>query len=299
MRKSTQKRVFGTVALVVILLLVGYIAVYANGYRVTPNLKLIKASAITVSGVPDGTHVYNDEYQIDTINYAEGEDSYTLKNLSPGTYNLILSKPGYWPWQKKVNLDKEDERALEAFLISEHPPASVVTESDDEYTSLRDAFKELRAGNGSPETRSPSGDIKLAAEGSRVLATWQGSTTPPESFCRAEDCPETITVLDLIEEVRNIAFFNGRDGAILVASGPMVFAVDLTPTRERIENQNFQPIYSGSAPTFLVRSGEIYIEDAGKIYHVRPEARAPERSRSIKTSTEGVKSGGVEFKKEE
>jgi hypothetical protein len=101
--------------LLVILYAKGYIFNFSEGEIGVSGTGLLAATSS-----PDGAGIYVNG------NLTSATDN-TI-NLSPGTYDIKISKSGYFPWQKKVVIEKEVVTAIYALLIPNAPKLDNITD---------------------------------------------------------------------------------------------------------------------------------------------------------------------------
>jgi hypothetical protein len=83
---------------------------YALGYSFGNGLKIQKTGILVLDSKPDKGKIYlNGNLQQDFIKKIYKKDSYKttpqkIKNLLPGEYNIKIELEGYWPWEKKLNI---------------------------------------------------------------------------------------------------------------------------------------------------------------------------------------------------
>lgn len=101
--------VFGTAAIL-----------YARGYRVDrENLELTPSGLLVANSEPNGVQVFiNGELKTATDN--------TI-NLPPETYDIVLKKDGYIPWEKRIVIEKEIVTQIDAFLPPVAPSLTALT----------------------------------------------------------------------------------------------------------------------------------------------------------------------------
>lgn len=113
---------FILITLIVILL--------AQGYRLDRQTNTIYGTGILVAtSDPTGsTLTLNDE--------VKGATNTTINNLVPGIYDLVISKDGYFPWRKKVEIEKSKVLTVEALMIPVNPSLSPITSTPAQNTWL-------------------------------------------------------------------------------------------------------------------------------------------------------------------
>ena len=88
--------------------------------------------------------------------------------------------------------------------------------------------------------------------------------SPPPLFC-VEKCSTNITAFQSDITIKNLAFLNNRNDAVIISLGNSVYALEL----DRREVQNFEPIYIGVDPRFYKsQDNTIYILDGSELRHI-------------------------------
>lgn len=113
---------FILITLIVILL--------AQGYRLDRQTNTIYGTGILVAtSDPTGaTLALNDEIK--------GATNTTINNLLPGEYKLTITKDGYFPWSKEVEIEKSKVLTVEALMIPVNPSLSPITSTPAQNTWL-------------------------------------------------------------------------------------------------------------------------------------------------------------------
>ncbi len=155
-------------------------------------------------------------------------------SFSAGYHDIIVSRPGFWPWTQAINLEKDKTTELFPFLIPQKPntahlPAyifdGVSTRHDPEYLQKMAVFETLSTN----ESLLP------------ILKETN------------------------IQDIRFADFFPERTDVLIVSAGKTVFALDIKNTKPR----NYEPIFEGTAPVFFKASDNtLYIKDGESLYHV-------------------------------
>lgn len=158
--------------LVVSLLLLGTFSVvlYGKGYRL--NLDRGKpdfsgTGLLVVSSDPDGAQVFiNDHLTTATDN--------TI-NLSPATYEVKIFKEGYFPWKKKIKIQKEVVAKAEALLLPTAPNLENITASGVENPVMDPSMTKI-AYTVSSQTNKKNGVYILDMTARPVLTLQSAST---------------------------------------------------------------------------------------------------------------------------
>lgn len=100
------------------IILTTYTSLYATGYQLNFRgpwrLKrlIVKTGTLAINSQPSGASIYiNDKKQSDFSWKNFNDNSLTtpakIKSLAPGEYEIRLEKDGYWPWEKRLNINAE------------------------------------------------------------------------------------------------------------------------------------------------------------------------------------------------
>lgn len=99
------------------------VILYGKGYRFTRGNEGIGISGtglLVAKSKPDGAGVF--------INNHLTAATDTTINLSPSEYNIKIVKQGYFPWEKKIKIQKEVVSVADALLFSTTPKLEGITE---------------------------------------------------------------------------------------------------------------------------------------------------------------------------
>lgn len=100
------------------------VALYGKGYRFgldgrTP--QIAGTGLFVATSNPDGAQVF--------VNNKLTTATDDTINLTPGTYQIRITKQGYFPWRKEIEVKKEVVTKEEAFLIPTAPKLESITET--------------------------------------------------------------------------------------------------------------------------------------------------------------------------
>ncbi|MBU4480214.1 hypothetical protein KKG48_02110, partial [Patescibacteria group bacterium] len=150
--------------------------------------------------------------------------------LSPGSHSIILSKAGFWPWTKKVEIAKKEKKEIEPFFIPQNTNGFIINEQDPEYENIIFLF----------ETRKTHID-------------WEKNEYTPK------------IISDFETEIRTSDFYKDREDVIIIAVQNGVYALEINSDT----TPNFQPIYKGGEPVFVKKdNNSIYIKDGELLMEV-------------------------------
>ena len=116
--------------LVISLLILSFIAIgtvlviiYGRGYRFGFDMNgkpgVLGTGLLVTTSTPDGAHVYIDDHLTTATN--------NTINLAPGEYKVRIFKDGYFPWEKKITIEKEIVSKAEALLFPSAPKLENIT----------------------------------------------------------------------------------------------------------------------------------------------------------------------------
>lgn len=117
------------------------------------------------------------------------------------------------------------------------------------------------------EEISPRGKVGLWREGNQVFAKWlKSNRSLPYYFCEGnnENCRETVVIFNSNAAVKSLGFYPGRDDVAVIAVENGIFAIEI----DQRKIQNFQPVYKGVDPYFIIDGGAFYVKDKEAIIKI-------------------------------
>lgn len=118
-----KKQIFISLAVIAFLAIGTVVAVlYGEGYRFDLNntKSFVRGTGLLVTtSTPDGALVSINDHPTTATN--------NTINLAPGDYNVKITKEGYFPWQKKIHVEKEVVSKAEALLFPTTPKLESIT----------------------------------------------------------------------------------------------------------------------------------------------------------------------------
>lgn len=115
-----RRNILSLMAFVSIILASILIIFFARGYRINLETKDLKSTGLLVAtSFPDGASVYIDGKLKTATN--------NTINLSPGEYNVKITKEGYIPWEKKLQVQGEIVTKTDAQLFPSTPDLRPLT----------------------------------------------------------------------------------------------------------------------------------------------------------------------------
>jgi len=164
-------------------------------------------------------------------------------------------------WSKKLSISSGNTINATPFLLPGEINFNELKNYDGRYYRLFQT-KEMHQ-------VSQSQNVSIQVAGNTITATWIGEASVPHFFCTDETCTHEQNVFShKVEPIRYATFYPGREDLIILAVGNAVYVIEI----DKRGTQNFQPLYTGSAPDFRFDEdgGELVIRDGGKFLTLTP-----------------------------
>jgi len=273
------------------------ILLYTNGYRINSDFEIVETGGIYIYSPQAGSDIYINNKKKDRTTIFN-KDIF-VQNLKPGTYKILIAKEGFWPWAKEVEVKERHVAEAIAFLIPKQPSWKIITEYiagdeavngtttkttkqiNSEYKKILALFEEKEKSkekleieigikkNTADEDRveefSKRKRTGLWSEDTRIFAMWLSDEKyMPNYFCIGGICQNPLLVFSSTEKIKSLGFYPGREDVILFAVGIGIYALEIDG---RI-HQNFQPLYKGADPIFIIEGKNIYAKDGELIFNL-------------------------------
>lgn len=193
-------------------------------------------------------------------------ETITLDNLSVGQHRVLVSKFGYWPWGKLIEVADGKTSSftpliLKKILESEDVPEYLPLESDSvlnpRYSELYSAIENAPQESTSYDTR-----VDLTSSETNIIATWTGTEDYiPDYFCIADICYMEYEILQTPQSITHAEFFPLSKEHVIFASKNSIFMIEL----DQNGTQNIQPVFIGVEPHFTIIESIVYVLDNGII----------------------------------
>lgn len=225
------------ILLCVLLFLIGISVAYTFGYRLD-QAGITRVGSVTISPLPEGAAVYID--QSERVVPTNGSVELALL---PGAHQLILDVPGHQPWNEVITVAPGGNTVLSPLIVKTTPGRSIVVGRDQE--SAQRVITALTLPTKEAPLVLEQGCAQVYFENGRILAELATSTCThiPAYLSCAQDtgvCAPTI-----VFSPRDIPYaifaYPGRDDALVVAAGTLVYVIEIDPR----EPQFFAPLYKG------------------------------------------------------
>ena len=220
---------------------------------------------IVIDKIDGSAIVFVDSEESKRIN--EEKENISLKRLDIGFHSVLISRDGFWPWMKEVEIKARDNIILSPFFVFSNTTGFIVTESNPEYSNLIARFDSVSLPDFENKKVSPDRSVAIWVDGSTLFTEWLlDEADRPEYFCNEFGCHNVLVSLGVGAPIRNVDFYKGRGDVFIVSFGNGVFALEADVKN----NQNFQPIFEGSAPQFILADDNnfIYILDNNALRQV-------------------------------
>jgi hypothetical protein len=283
-----KRRNYFYILLVIFLVLIPIIMFYTSGYRIK-NFKLVETGGIYIYSPVSGSIIYLNNKKKKNTNILR-KDLF-IQNLKPNTYNILVAKDGYWPWAKEVNVEEKHVSEAIAFLVPKEPDGEVIPKTIKEYpkdgnatgtpkitsnpiydnviklfTNKKGVSSATKDNTASSTTiRSGRNRVELWKEEDTIFIKWlKDEKSLPNYFCKNNSCENTVSVFKSTSEIKNFNFYPGREDVVLLSINEGVYAIEVDSRK----HQNFQPVYKGSDPYFVIEKGKFYIKDGENIFKI-------------------------------
>lgn len=267
-----------------ICVLVGFVAfiMYKQGFRLIKGFETVRVGSVLLSSNEKDLQIFLDNRERKAI--VRG-DKIIISNIIPGTHTLLVSKAGFWPWTKIVEISSNQSRDAFAFLF---PMAGVTLEkianTSTEYKDIKNQLGVLKL----PLTYNPVNEetgalpqaewVKenvlnpifssdknsaLFVGDNTIYISWVADENPPAQFCDKEACQRIFPVTFSTSPVKSVSFFKDRSDIVLFSAGNSIYAIEA----DHKGTQNFEPIFRGLDPIFTtLPDGTIYVKDGETIF---------------------------------
>ena len=292
--KIRQRYFIGLVIAFVIF--VPILVLYASGYRLTSDFRIIKTGGIYIEVPLSGASFYVD----DKFEGAGSifQKSFFIQNLRPQTYAVRIERDGYHGWRKEVSVYPQLITNGKALLLPEEVEFTLVTPpvlmeeegtttqieasealTKTEYDRLVASFTATSTGiaaapqgatstilyHGASTTVRELGNIGIWKDAEGLKAWWLGEVDRlPYFFCTSLECEHEILIAGSESSISHFDFFPDDNQFVIVAWPDGVFVTELD-TRPP---QNIQPLYPVPGATFRVIEGDVYVLDSDQLFRV-------------------------------
>jgi hypothetical protein len=248
------------ILLIIVFIVIVLAIFYEAGFRVGPDLTLNRVGYLSVSGLPSGATIYDDTSLLGTSTKT-GTQHY---ELIAGTYSLIVSVPGDYPWSTTVAISSAKTSSISPILVSETLAGKALT-----GTAATQALAAI-ASTTLPTTAKPLAISGACAtvyvENNQLIENpvETASCTPPPYLCIQGSCAPTI-VYSPLAPIDAVLPFPGRNDSVVILLDHSLYAIALNPESP----QFFAPIGHGEKPSAgVLPDGTIVVSDTGNVSQI-------------------------------
>lgn len=237
---------------------------YRAGWRLS-GATLVHVGSIDIAVHESGSSVFIDS-ELKTVTTA-AEEKDLFKNIDPDMHTVIVSKDGFWPWKKDIEVGQNETEEISSFELPQSPAVTEVAKASDEYTrgiviALDNVLPTI-----DHKKISADGTVGIWVEGSTLYAEWLSKAAVPDFFCSG-NCSQggiVANVLEVSQPIKNVAFFKSRNDVILFSNSTGINAIEI----DKRGTQNFQPLFTGAAPEFdAADDNTIYARSSNSLFKI-------------------------------
>lgn len=197
-----KRRIIFAISALLFFVLAPLLLLYTVGYRIDNRFKIGRTGGLYVSSPFSGSEIYIKNRLEKKTNIIQS--GIFRQNLISGIYQILVTKEGYWPWLKPLNIQEGLVAEARAVLIPQNPKGDAL---------LRGNFSAIWA--------SPYNKILLLEENKAdgVYATFY---LPGTNTFLTSAAPETSRLLSFKNEISKIFW---EEGAILLKSENRIIRV--------------------------------------------------------------------------
>lgn len=281
-----KRRIILALCILLFLLAVPFVLLYTAGYRWDSKFQLYKTGGLYVSSPLSDSQIFvNDKLEKETNILQSG---LFLQGLKPGKYSILITKEGYWPWSKNLQIKTQFVTEARAILMPKEPKGTILLRENysplevSKYEEILKSLNDLRQ----PLKKRATAEEKEARY-SRLTSNqkeklwwdpqenklWAGWLADPASlpyyFCDDTSCKEIILVLESKFPIKNADFYPKRKDIVIAAVQNGVYAIEIDGRGGRL----LQPIYKGKDPIFTTYKNDnsIYILDENNLIEIKLE----------------------------
>jgi hypothetical protein len=269
---SHQRFVYRLAIVIVFIAVIPVLVLYANGFRPTRE-GFLKTGGLYIATNRTGADIFiNNKLVKQSYFFKKG---FFFENQTPGTYSLVVSRPGYFSWYKDLSVKPEDVTEAYAFLVPEKPglksierftPAAQTSTGAPRgmvETPAYTAATSLFADSSPVNSILKDNNIQLSVELKYILAKWLGQAeSAPAQFCEYV-CTNSIDVFEADSDILNYSFLPGFDAVVLVSTKNQgVYLAEI----DGRDHHNIFPIYPVAGADFRIRADDTIIIKDGSLF---------------------------------
>lgn len=253
MPKKTRKILFWSLFSVFIVLAT-VIPIYQAGYRIDKNFNITQIGGIFIALPESGNQIYLDGELKKENGYFSA--SLFINDLRPKTYSALVAKDGYWPWTKNLEVKENTVTETRPFLMRKNIEGGPIKNNEEIIAAFSNSDSSMIE-NAKTDRKN---NVEIWQEDGKIIARWKKESPLPYYFSKEEQI-----IFQTANEIKNFEFFPKRPDLIILALRNGIFALEIDGRGLR----NFQPIYKGFDPNFVLIDNKLYIRDQKTIFEVK------------------------------
>lgn len=230
---------------------------YAQGYRIGPNISLVKTRTLTITDLPKGASIF-----VDYTPRGKSNGDTAHIELVPGNHTLLVSAQNYSPWTKIFTMSEDTNSTVRALMVPKALSGTLLSGSAAQK-ARKIIAKAILPSNKKPLLLA-GGCALVSVLDNKIIATPTTTPTcaPPPYFCVNNSCAKTI-ILSPSHKILSLVAYPNRGDALIALIGKNIYAFSLDPRAPR----TFVSILHGISPRMAIRSdGVVVVEDQSSVY---------------------------------
>ena len=228
----------GGIIFALLILVVGILE--QTGYVIS-NFSIQKGATLHIGDIAPNSSVYLNNKKEAVV--PADETQVIIRGLAHGNHEVLVAHERSWPWIRTIRATASDIVTITPLQIPEDTDGIVIGLDDPRRTSIENLFA---------STALPTHDSPTIHKGNGARAWIIGTDIYVQTTGE-----QARLILEATSPIRTLLWHKGHEDVLLIALQNGVFALDIHGEGA----QNFQPIYKGSTPRFVIDP-----EDSEKIF---------------------------------
>ncbi len=265
---NEKKKKIYTIALQALALLIFIGISYQNGYRITPQFRIVKTGILKINTEVKNPIIFVNREKREYKKALDG--SYLIEKIRPGKTQIIISATSHWPWSKNIIINEGRITEVRPMLTPQNTIKRIIVKKSPDFKKIYNLLLTENLPSKTNRLKSPTGNIELWADGKTIKVAWIGKGAPTYHFCfkiitsQNKDCQKEVSVITLKDNPKYLAFNVGGEESILFAVNNSAYGIDI----HKLGIQNIHPIYTGISPIIGIIDNVLYILDGEVIAEI-------------------------------
>lgn len=237
---------------IVPVLMIVLFVLYQEGNLGFSNWKIVKTGSLEIVLPENNVKIFINEIEKNITN--PRELNILFKKVPVGLNSVLISKNGYWPWMKKIEISEGKKTIIYPFLTEIlQEDITAIDKESNLYKDIKNKIENLFI---------PTKDHKLVSTNAGA-SLWVYNKT---IFFQKIDSGEVVEVFTGTNQITGVDFYKDRDDVILFSTGNYIYVIETSIKN----NQNFQPLFQGENPKFIKKDNQnIYILDKNILAEIK------------------------------